>query len=153
MRVQLDIQSNFDYPDERLLKLHDILSAKEICTPNNRGGKDGRIRYVVKRGLLTHTTIGCLNGFGSHVRRYSILGSRDSVEAAVYPYNPGTGPFSKHGESGSIIVDTLGKFAALLTAGTDSSDVAYGSPMFWLWEIIKVEFPDASLCFEDGNDK
>jgi len=96
-----------------------------------------------------------LNGFESHVRRYFTLGKHDSVEAAVYSYDNDSGPFSKRGDSGSIIVDALGKFVALLTGGTgltDSSDITFGSPMYWLWEIIKVEFPGACLYFEDDDN-
>jgi len=103
----------------------------------------------------TKTTIGRLNGFESHVRRYFTLGKHDSVEAAVYSYDNDSGPFSKRGDSGSIIVDALGKFVALLTGGTgltDSSDITFGSPMYWLWEIIKVEFPGACLYFEDDDN-
>jgi hypothetical protein len=110
------------------------------------------MRYVIKRGLTTLTTIGCLTGFEAHVRRHFTLGKRDSVEAAVFPYNNNSGPFSRGGDSGSIIVDAFGKFVALLTAGagpTDSSDITYGSPMYWLWEVIKAEFPGANLYFED----
>lgn len=113
------------------------------------------MRYVIKRSLRTLTTIGCLNGFESHVRRYSALGHRDSVEAAVYSYDNYLAPFPRGGDSGSIIVDPVGKFAALLTSGTgltDSSDITYGSPMHWLWEIIKDQFPGANLSFEDDDN-
>ena len=122
------------------------------------------MQYVIKRSLSTLTTIGYLNGFESHVRRYFATGSRDSVETAVYTYyndlgpmsgGGDSGPFSRGGDSGSIIVDPLGKFVALLTGGTgptDSPDVTFGSPMHWLWEIIEAEFPSASLYFEGDND-
>ena len=51
------------------------------------------------------------------------------------------------GTSGSIIVD------ALLTSGTGtahSSDITFGSPMYWLWEIIKA---GANLYFEDDDTR
>ena len=44
--------------------------------------------------------------------------------------------------------------AAFLTGGTglgDSSDITYGSPMHWLWEAIKAQFPGANLYFEDDE--
>ncbi|KAG8771551.1 hypothetical protein FRC19_003842 [Serendipita sp. 401] len=154
MYPRIDAPSDFDYPDERLLKLQGILSANEMRTPNNNDHKGDPMRYVIKRGLTTHTTIGCLTGFESHVRRYFALGSRNSVEAAVYPYDNDSGPFSRGGDSGSIIVDALGKFVALLTGGTgptDISDITFGTPMYWLWEIIKAKFPSANLYFEDDN--
>jgi hypothetical protein len=99
--------------------------------------------------------IGCLNGFESHVRRYFALGSRDSVEAVVYAYDNEFRPLCRGGDSGSVIVDTLGKFVALLPGGTgptNSPDITFGSPMYWLWEIIKVEFPRANLYFDDDDN-
>ena len=155
MYPRIDAPSDFEYPDERLLELRGILSAAEIRTPNNKDHKGDPIRYVIKRGLASLTTIGCLTGFESHVRRYFALGSRDSVEAAVYSYDNDSGPFSRGGDSGSIIVDALGKFVALLTCGTGStsfSDITFGSPMYWLWEIIKAEFPGANLYFENDDN-
>ena len=113
------------------------------------------MRYVIKRGHTTLTTIGCMNGFESHVRRYFTLGSRNSIEAVVYPYDNDSSPFSRGGDSGSIIVDALGKFVALLTGGTgptDSSDITFGTPMHWLWDVIKTQFPGANLSFEDDNN-
>ncbi|KAI5987346.1 hypothetical protein F5J12DRAFT_728538 [Pisolithus orientalis] len=154
MYPPVDSPSDFDYPVDRLLKLRGILSAEEIRTPNNKDHKGDPMRYVIKRGLTTLTTIGCLNGFESHVRRYFALGSRDSVETAVYPYDTISGPFSRGGDSGSIIVDALGKFVALLTGGTgptDSSEITFGTPMHWLWDIIKTQFPGADLYF-DADD-
>jgi hypothetical protein len=112
------------------------------------------VRYVIKRGLATLTTVGTLNGFESHTRRYFGLGSLDSVEVAVYPYDSDFIPFSKGGDSGSIVVDANGKFVALLTTGTGSihsSDITFASPMHWLWDIIKAEFPDANLYLEGDN--
>jgi len=154
MYPRIDVPSDFDYPDERLLKLRSILSAEEIRTPNNKDHKNEPMRYVIKRGYTTLTTIGCLCGFESHVRRYYTPGVQGSVEAAIYPYDNNSGPFSRGGDSGSIIVDARGKFVALLTAGTgptDSSDITFGTPMYWLWEVIKAQFLGANLYFEDDN--
>ena len=148
--------SDYEYPFDHLLKLQGILStdSEEIYTPNNKDRRGTPVKYVIKHGLTTLTTIGCLSGFESHVRRYFALGSRDSVEAAVYSYDNNSGPFSRRGDSGSIIVDAVGKFVALLTRGTgptDNCDITYGSPIHWLWEIIRVQFPGANLDFEDDD--
>ena len=143
--------SDFDYPVDRLLELRGILCAEEIRTPDNKDCNGDPMRYVIKHGLTTLTTTGCLNGFESHVRRYFALGSRDSVEVAVYRYD-NSDPFCKGGDSGSIIVDPLDKLVALLTSGTGlpgSTDVAYGSPMHWLWEVIRAQFPGAKLYDDD----
>jgi len=154
MYPRIEAPSDFDYSVERLLKLRGILSAEEIRTPKNNNHNGDPMRYVIKRGLTTRTTIGCLTGFESHVRRYFAIGRRDSVEVAVYPYDSDSGPFSRGGDSGSIIVDALGKFVAFLTSGTgptDSPDITFGSPIHWLWEVIKAEFPGANLYLEDDD--
>ena len=155
MCPHIDAPSDFIYPVDHLLELRGILSAEEMRTPNHKDRNGGPVRYAIKHGHATLTTIGCLNGFESHVRRHSTLGRRDSVEAAVYRYDGNSRPFSRRGDSGSIIVDPLGKFVALLTGGTgpaDSSDITYGTPMYWLWEIIETQFPGANLYFKDNGD-
>ena len=128
------VSSDSDYPVERLLELRGIPSAEEIRTPNNKDRNGDPMRYIIKFGLTMLTTISCLTGFVSHVHRYFALGSCDSVEAAVYPYTNDSSPFSRGGNSGSIIVDALGKFVALLTSGVGpihSSDITFGLPMYW----------------------
>ncbi|KAG8905111.1 hypothetical protein FRB99_000675 [Tulasnella sp. 403] len=146
---------NFEHPSERLLKLRAFLSKEEIRKPTNRNHKGDPMRYVIKRGLTTPTTIGCLSGFESRVRRYFMTGKRDSVEAAIHPYDNDSGPFSMDGDSGSTIVDALGRSVALLTSGTGKtgpSDIAFGTPMHWLWEVIKAQFPGANLYFDEEDD-
>ncbi|KIM43489.1 hypothetical protein M413DRAFT_25852 [Hebeloma cylindrosporum] len=157
MYSRTNTSSDFEYPFiDRLLKLQGILSPEEIRTPNNEDRNGEPVRYVIKHGLATLTTIGRLNGFESHVRRYFAIGSRDSVEAAIFRYDSGlnSSPFSSRGDSGSIIVDGQGKYVALLTGGTgptSQSDITYGSPMHWLWDVIKAQFPGADLSFEDDG--
>jgi hypothetical protein len=149
MYRRIDAAHDFEYPEERLLKLQDILSAKEMRSPNNKDRNGDPMRLVMKRGLTTLTTVGRLSGFESHIRRYFGQVSCDSVEVAIHPYDNKSGPFSRGGDSGSIIVDARGKFVALLTAGTgsnNSSDITFGSPMYWVWENIKAQFPGADLC-------
>ena len=147
-----DAPSEFDYPEDRLFKLRDILTAAQISKPNSQDLKGDPVRFVIKRGHTTFTTIGRLSGFESHLRRYSLVGTFDSVEAAVYPYDSDSGPFSRGGDSGALIAGPEAEFAALLTGGTgptDSSDITYGTPMYWLWKnVIKRQFPDANLYFD-----
>ena len=144
-----DAPSEFDYPDDRLYRLQRILTAAQIKQPNSQDLKGDPVRYVIKNGHTTGTTIGRLNGFESHVRHYGILGTFDSIEAAVYPYDNDSGPFSKGGDSGAQIAGAHNDFGLQLTGGagpTESSDVTYGTPMFWLWDsVIKPEFPGANL--------
>jgi hypothetical protein len=67
MYPRIDAPSNFCYPAERLLKLRRIHSADELHALKNGDHRDDRKQYAIKRGV---TTIGCLTGFESHVRRY-----------------------------------------------------------------------------------
>ena len=147
-----DALSEFDYPEDRLFRLRGILTAAQIRQPNNQNSKGDPVRFVIKRGHTTFTTIGCLTGFESHQRRYGLVGNFDSIEAAIYPYDNDSGPFSRGGDSGALIAGPEAEFTALLTGGTgptDSSDVTYGTPMYWLWEdVIKPKFPGANLYFD-----
>jgi hypothetical protein len=70
------------------------------------------------------------------------------MEWAIYNYDNKSGVFSAPGDSGSIIVDGLGRIAGLLTGGAGkkgTSDVTYASPMWWLWRRIKQHFSNAHL--------
>ncbi|KAI0033139.1 hypothetical protein K488DRAFT_85147 [Vararia minispora EC-137] len=147
-----DVPSEFDYPEDRIYLLKTILDAAKIKEPNSQDIKGDPTRFVIKRGFTTLTTIGRLNGYESYQRRYGLLGNFNSVEAAVFPHDNNSGPFSRGGDSGAAIVGANHDFVALLTGGvgaTDSSDITYGTPMEWLWDrVIKVEFPNAVLFFE-----
>ena len=150
-RTDAQSRSEFHYPEDRLFRLRDILTAAQISQPHNKDLKGDPVRFVIKRGPTTLTTIGRLNGLESHLRRHGVLGNFDSVEAAVYLYDNGSGPFSKPGDSGALIAGPEAELIALLTTSTgatDSSDITYGTPMYWLWnDVIKPQFPGANLYF------
>ena len=152
MYPRTDAPSEFDYPEDRLFKLRGILTAEQISKPNSQDLKGDPVRLVIKRGQTTLTTIGRLSGFESHQRRYGIVGVFDSVEAAVYPYDNDSGPFSRRGDSGSQGGGADGEHAIQVTSGTgptDSSDITYCTPMHWLWnDVIKTQFPGAKLYFD-----
>ncbi|KAJ7600564.1 hypothetical protein C8J56DRAFT_813361 [Mycena floridula] len=144
-----DKQHRFRYPVGRLLKLRNILTEHQMRHPDTKDHNNEACLYVIKRGLTTLTTIGHPNGFFSYVRQYfSNQTHQDSKEWAILPYDNDSGPFSKGGDSGSIIASGAGEIGGLLTGGcgiTDPSDITYATPMFWLWPIIKEEFPNADL--------
>ncbi|KAH9931504.1 uncharacterized protein B0H18DRAFT_1093306 [Fomitopsis serialis] len=130
-----DAPNEFVYPPEGLFELRGILTEEEIHTPNNKPLQGAPFR------------LGNLSGFLSHVRRYFIAGSIDSIEVAIHPHND-SGPFSRGGDSGSVIVDARGRFVALLTGGTGktgASDITFGTPMHWLWPFILAKFDGANL--------
>jgi hypothetical protein len=152
-----DVPSEFDYPEDCIYLLKAILAAAEIKEPNSQDIEGDPTRFVFKRGITTHTTIGRLNGFMSRERRYTLHGNIDSIAAAVHAYDIDSGPFSRGGDSGAAIVGVNNDIVAQLTGGTGptgSSDITYGTPMEWLWnDIIKVEFPTAVLFFDvPAND-
>ena len=67
------------------------------------------------------------------------------MEVAIYPHSNKEGPFSAPGDSGSIVVDGWGLIVGLLSGGagaSDSTDVTYLTPYFWLEQRIKEAFPE-----------
>ncbi|KAG9016342.1 hypothetical protein FRB90_003216 [Tulasnella sp. 427] len=148
-----DVPSDFKYPDNGLLALRGIVTAHQVKNPTNLNLQGDRVRRVLKRGFTTNTTVGTLTKFMSFVRQYFQTGNRESLEVAILSHEQDSGTFSKGGDSGSIIVSTLGEFLALLTGGTnkgtDSSDITYGTLFEWAWGLIKDEFPGANLYFDN----
>ena len=56
--------------------------------------------------------------------------------------------FSTPGDSGSIVADGEGRIDGILTGGagrTDSTDVSYLSPYYWVERHITAAFPNAHL--------
>lgn len=132
--------------------LKDILASADIKEPNIKSKNGNLTRFVSKRGFSTGTTIGCLNGFLSRTRRYTPIGTFDSIDTAVLSYDDESGMFSRGGDSGAAIVGSNNEFVAMLNGGAGTSkdcDITYGTPMQWLWNnVIKPEFPDAILFFD-----
>ncbi|KAJ3821936.1 hypothetical protein F5880DRAFT_1485141 [Lentinula raphanica] len=149
-----DSPSKFKYPANCLYQLRSILAAVKIGQPNTLTAEGDSVRFAIKHGASTLTTIGCINGFQSFKRNYCSLDQFDSLEVAVYPYNAKSGPFSARGDSGAAIVGTNNDIIALLTGGhtsqKDSLDITYATPMEWLWNsVIKKKYPSAILFFDD----
>ncbi|TCD62538.1 hypothetical protein EIP91_006765 [Steccherinum ochraceum] len=133
------------------IPLRGVLSAADVRKPASKDLSAELMHYVLKHGPTTRTTAACLSGFESHVRKYSAAGYCDSIEMPMFHYNDESGPFARKGDSGSVVVDLLGRSVALLNSGTgrpDLPDISYGTPMHWLWELIQAQFPGASLDFD-----
>lgn len=149
MFPRIDAKPGFKYPSDGLLKLQGIIPEKLLRNPDVLNINGEPCLPVAKNGLTTGPTIGLANGIFSIVREYFSNGTqRTSMELTIMPYGDETGVFSKGGDSGSIIVDGRGRFGGLLTGGTgktESSDVTYATPFFWLWKLIKEMYPDAHL--------
>lgn len=126
-----DVPSKFKYPDNGLLALRGMLTADQVNNPTNLNLQGDRVRRVLKRGSTTNTTVGTLTRFMSFVRQHFQTGNQESLEVAILSHEQDSGPFSRGGDSGSLIVSTNGEFLALLTAGTskgtDISDITYAT--------------------------
>ncbi|KAG9086926.1 hypothetical protein FRC06_002815 [Ceratobasidium sp. 370] len=135
------------YPrDDRLLPLRDMITEELIREPDMLGQDNEACLLVIKNGNATDVTIGRATGIFSFVR--DDVTGQESMEWAIYNYDNKSGVFSAPGDSGSIIVDGLGRLGGLLTSGTgktETSDVTYATPMWWLWPRIKPHFPHAHL--------
>ena len=89
----------------------------------------------------------------SFVRKYFPTGNVESLEVPILSHEHDPGTFSKGGDSGSLVVSARGEFVALLTGGTskgtDGSDITFATPFEWVWDLVKEEFPGASLYFDN----
>lgn len=151
MHVCGDCPTTFKYPVDRLLRLQGTIS-KECMRDPDLFDRDGeKCLVVIKRGSTTGLTIGRANGVFSYVREhFSNQTYHTSKEWAILPYDKVSGSFSNLGDSGSIIVDGLGRIGGLLTGGCgkrDAFDITYATPFYWLLHRIKANgFPDAYVC-------
>lgn len=74
---------------------------------------------VIKNGSRTGVTVGCLNNIRAVSRVYSteknITGK--SMEVVVLSRPNSSAPFSRHGDSGSLVVDGRGRACGIITSG------------------------------------
>ena len=142
-------RTSFKYPRGRLLQFRGVIKEHELRHPTMLDRNGEECLLVIKNGKGTGVTIGRATGIMSFVREYFEDGTHGtSMELAIYPYGHGDGAFSAPGDSGSIVVDGKGRIVGLLTGGagmTDSTDVTYATPFYWLFERIKEHFPNAHL--------
>ena len=141
--------SSFKYPVGGLLQVKGVVKEDEISKPNQLDANGEACLIVIKNGKTTGATIGRATGIESFVREYGDHGiSGTSMEVAVYPLSHKDGAFSAPGDSGSIVVTGQGSIVGMLTGragATESTDVTYLTPYFWLEERIKQAFPKSYL--------
>jgi hypothetical protein len=150
MYPHIDATPSFEYLDDRLLPLRDLISEDSMRKPDMLDHDGESCLLVIKNGNATGVTIGRATGIFSYVRKYfSNNTHQTSMEWAILPYDNKSGAFSARGDSGSIIADGLGRVGGILTGGagkTASSDITYATPFFWLLPRIKQNgFPHAHL--------
>lgn len=91
---------------------------------------------VLKRGNASNLTVGRLNTIRPIVREY-FEGklSEMSKEVCVLPRTSKSGPFSANGDSGSVVIDGMGRVCGIITGGdraTDVSDCTFVIPISFL---------------------
>jgi hypothetical protein len=131
-------RSSFKYPIGGLLQVKGIVKEEEIRQPNSLDANGEECFIFIKNGKSTGVTIGRGTDIESFVRVHHDYGIKStSMEIAIHPYSHKDGAFSAPGDSGSIVVDGLGRIVGLLTGGsgtTDSTDVTYVAPYFGVEE-------------------
>lgn len=126
---------SFDYPGDRLHRLHGILLNEEMLSPNpkTKDKDNAPTIMVIHNGNVSGLQIGRLNNICSVVRRYfNNKPGVSSREVSVLPRTSESGPFSKPGDSGACVVAGDGRICGLLTGGdgiTETSDITYLTPI------------------------
>jgi hypothetical protein len=113
--------------------LKDTIPDEEMRHPTGVDQNDEPCLMVIKRGMTTGLTVGRANNIYSYARYfYHNEEPKTSKEWAIFGFDSKSGAFSDRGDSGSVIVDGLGRVGGLLTGGagvTPSSDVTYATPI------------------------
>ncbi|EED81207.1 predicted protein [Postia placenta Mad-698-R] len=127
---------SFTYPGDRLLKLKGTIPDDEMRHPTALDENNDPCLIVIKRGNTTNLTVGRASDICSYARIYDDNDKAEtSKEWAILPFDSKSGPFSAKGDSGSVVVDGLGRIGGLLTSGagaTPSLDIAYATPISFL---------------------
>ena len=114
-------QSSFNYPKSSLLHFRGFVLDEETFKPTNL---DHDNIMVMKNGSASNLTIGRLNTIRAFVRTYSIDGQpgKMSKKVCVLPRNSKSGSFSAHGDSGSAVIDGIGRVCGIITGRDGATD-------------------------------
>ncbi|KIM35569.1 hypothetical protein M413DRAFT_449699 [Hebeloma cylindrosporum] len=118
--------NSFAYPGDRLLRCFGMVSDQEMLKPPaGTKDQDNDPVIILKNGNTSKLTVGGLNTIRSFVRYYfDGKPGEMSKEIAVLPRNSKSGPFSAPGDSGSVVVDSVGRICGILTGGDGATDVS-----------------------------
>ncbi|KAJ7457634.1 hypothetical protein B0H11DRAFT_2160733 [Mycena galericulata] len=127
---------SFEYPQDGLFALNGTIPDEEMREPRARDQSGEPCMMVIKRGKTTGLTVGRANDIMSYTRVYVDGGKGEtSKEWAILPFDSDSGPFSKPGDSGSVIADGLGRMGGLLAGGSglvEAFDITYATPIDFL---------------------
>jgi hypothetical protein len=149
MYPHAETRAKFKYPRGGLMQLQDFVKDDELRRPTMLDENGEECLIVVKNGTTTGVTLGRATSIESFVREYKDYAIHStSMQVAVYPYSHKDRAFSAPGDSGSLVGDANSRIVGMLTGGagqTDSTDVTYVSPYYFLDERIKKAFPKSYL--------
>ena len=142
-------RADYQYPVDGLLQAYGVVSDAELRAPKHLDANGYECMLVVKNGMAAGRTVGRANGLESFTRTFCQYGIKQtSVEFAVLPYDGKRGAFSQPGDSGSVVLARDGRIVGVLTAGagaTESTDISYVTPYWWVEEQIKAKYPGSFL--------
>ena len=126
----------FNMGRNKSLKLEGCIPEDEMKHPKMTDMDGEPCLIVAKRGPTTRVTWGRANEVKSVRRTGPEVTSREWCVVGLAESQP----FSKKGDSGSVVFDLEGRIGGIMTAGaglTDSVDTTYVTPMVWLLSDIK----------------
>lgn len=159
MFPQVQDRAGFNQPHPDFLQAYGVVQQHEIQNPQHLDINNEPCLLVVKHGATTGTTTGRVNGLESFTRSLDAYNIKQiSKELAILEHPPkryGAEGFSADGDSGSIILDRVGRFVGMVTGGHPSqssrTDITYATPFWWLLEDIQAKFPAAALYDLDNS--
>ncbi|KAG8771467.1 hypothetical protein FRC12_003592 [Ceratobasidium sp. 428] len=138
-------RSTLNFASNMLHRIVGVVEKEHMATPNDID-QNGDASYIVgKNGNTTRLTTGRYNGLDAYI--CSEFG-RKSIEACIYNWNKHLGPFSNHGDSGSLVWTREGKMLGMLHSGEPKgffNHVTYATPAWWLIKQILLQYPHADF--------
>ncbi|KDQ52060.1 hypothetical protein JAAARDRAFT_139278 [Jaapia argillacea MUCL 33604] len=117
--------SSLQYQGDPLLQCFGTVSDQEMFRPDpkNKDHDNDSAIMVLKNGNTSKLTIGRLNTICAFVREYiNGVAGEMSKEVSVLPRDSTSGPFSAPGDSGSVVIDTVGRICGIITGGDGAAD-------------------------------
>ncbi|KAI0665049.1 hypothetical protein C8Q70DRAFT_1049228 [Cubamyces menziesii] len=154
LRIRSDDGWSFGLPHRGLLPLHGVVTDKLMRAPDLKDCDGNPCLPVYGNGSATGLTLGHANGFFAINRMYkddSTVAEGTSREWVIHNYGEDegpfsrpcaatSGPFSRPGDSGSLVVDVRGRIGGVTHARggkLETPDITYATPWWWLLEHVK----------------
>ncbi|KDR77004.1 hypothetical protein GALMADRAFT_155693 [Galerina marginata CBS 339.88] len=139
---------SFKYP---LLRFSGTISDEEMFSPNTKFKHQDNdpVIMVIKNGGMSNLTVGRLNNIRAFVREYvNDQPGEMSKELCVLPRDHKSGPFSARGDSGSAVIDGIGRVCGIITGGdgsTDNNDCTFVTSINFLLKRLQSFGIDANI--------